>query len=277
MAYEYGERFPEYVTAAERRLRAELARKRLARQGIAPQPIVIEGRDLVTTFWGMAWCHHLETLADLATRLPRGRAYARNGSVVHLELSRGVIRAFVSGTEVYEVEVKLRPLDPARWKKVRRDCAGRIATVVELLSGRLSAAVMEVLCDPGAGLFPASAELHMSCSCPDQARLCKHLAAVLYGVGARLDHAPELLFTLRGVELAELIADAGDAGALASTPAASAALVPDERLAEIFGIELELGSPPAARRRRPRQGGARPAERSGARPRRSRRRKPPAR
>lgn len=271
MAYEYGDRFPEYVSAADRRRRAERARQAVARRGIVPSPVVIEGRDLATTFWGKAWCDHLESLADLATRLPRGRTYARNGSVVHLELSRGVIRAFVSGTELYEAEVKIRPLDEARWRKVRRACAGRIATVVELLSGRLSSAVMEVLCDPAGGLFPASAELHLSCSCPDQARLCKHLAAVLYGVGARLDQAPELLFTLRGVELAELVADAGDAGALASPAAAGAPLVPDDRLAEIFGIDLELrGGPSPAKRRAPR------SRRAGARsrkPRRSRRRR----
>lgn len=278
MAYEYGDRFPEYVSADERRRRADRAREALARRGVVPSPVVVEGRDLVTTFWGKAWCQHLESLADLATRLPRGRAYARNGSVVHLEISRGVIRSFVSGTEVYQVEVRIRPLDPARWKKVRRACAGRIATVVELLSGRLSAAVMEVLCDRDAGIFPASAELELSCSCPDQARLCKHLAAVLYGVGARLDQAPELLFTLRGVELAELVADAGDADVLASSAAAGTALVPDHRLAEIFGIELELGSAPAAGTPRPRHRGARPAKRRDATPpSRSRRRKSPVR
>jgi uncharacterized Zn finger protein len=278
VAYEYGDRFPEYVSADERRRRAERAGRAIARRGIAPSPVAIEGRDLAITFWGQAWCQHLESLADLATRLPRGRAYARNGSVVHLEISRGVIRAFVSGTELYEVEVAIRPLDPARWKKVRGSCAGRIATVVELLSGRLSSAVMEVLCDRERGVFPASAELELSCSCPDQARLCKHLAAVLYGVGARLDQAPELLFTLRGVELAELVADAGDVGLLASSPAASTQLVPDHRLAEIFGIELELDSAPAAGAPRPYRRGARPAKRRGAKPpRRSRRRKSPAR
>ncbi|WP_242352044.1 MULTISPECIES: SWIM zinc finger family protein [Anaeromyxobacter] len=254
MAFEDGDRFPEYVTAAERRLRAELARKRLVRKGIVPQPVAIEGRDLATTFWGRAWCDQLESLADLATRLPRGRAYARNGSVVHLAISRGLVSAFVSGTELYEAEVRIRPLSPARWRAVRRACAGRIATVVELLSGRLSSAVMEVLCDRERGLFPTSAELDLRCSCPDEARLCKHLAAVLYGVGARLDQAPELLFTLRGVEMAELVEEAGAAGTVASEAPPGAALVADDRLAEIFGIELELSRPA-----RPRGRGARPA------------------
>ncbi len=267
-----GERFPEYVSAAERRLRAALAVRRLAREGLAPSPVAIEGKDLATTFWGRAWCDHLESLADLATRLPRGRAYARNGSVVHLELGRGVVRAFVSGTELYEAEIRIRTLDPARWAAVRRACAGRIGTVVELLSGKLSSAVMAVLCDRQTGIFPAADELELRCSCPDVARLCKHLAAVLYGVGARLDHAPEPLFTLRGVEVSELVRDAGDAGALTASAGATATL-PADRLAEIFGIELQVvAPPPGARRRRPSRP-KRPRRSGRGAPARSRRRR----
>ncbi|WP_242343373.1 SWIM zinc finger family protein [Anaeromyxobacter terrae] len=270
MAFEDGERFPEYVTAAERRLRAELARKRLLRQGIVPQPVVVEGRELATTFWGKAWCDQLESFADLATRLPRGRTYARNGSVVHLEISRGLVKAFVSGTELYEAEVRIRPLTSARWRAVRQACAGRIATVVELLSGRLSSAVMQVLCDRERGLFPTSAELDLRCSCPDAARLCKHLAAVLYGVGARLDDAPELLFTLRGVELAELVADAGAPGTIAAEAPSGATLVADDRLSEIFGIELEPPRRASRRGRSARPDVPAPRRRGGRRARRGR-------
>jgi uncharacterized Zn finger protein len=244
-----GDRFPEYVPAAERRRRAAAEVAKLARKGLVPSPVVIEGRDLATTFWGGAWCQHLESLADLATRLPRGRTYARNGSVVHLEIARGLVRAFVSGTELYEAEIRIRPLEPARWKAVRRACAGRIATAVELLSGKLSSAVMAVLCDRETGIFPATGELDMRCSCPDEAWLCKHLAAVLYGVGARFDRAPDLLFTLRGVDVSELVRDAGDASAITAAAGGGTA-IPDEHLAEIFGIELEVSSPAASARRR---------------------------
>jgi hypothetical protein len=95
---------------------------------------------------------------------------------------------------------------------------------------------MAELCDPERGLFPRSRELDLRCSCPDGAWLCKHLAAVLYGVGARLDEAPELLFTLRGVELAALVADAS---AIGSRPAsAPGARFTDAELAELFGIDL---------------------------------------
>jgi len=246
VAYGYDQPYPEYVSAAARRLRALRQRRELIREGVEPRPVAVEGREIARTFWGKAWCAHIEALADLATRLPRGRSYARNGAVLHLEIARRAVRARVSGTELYRVEIGVVPLRPARWRAVRRACAGQIATAVELLSGRLSSAVMTVLCDPGRGIFPRSAELGMSCSCPDGARLCKHLAAVLYGIGARLDEAPGLLFTLRDVELEELVAAAGEASARAGRDA-RAAPFSDTELAEIFGIEL--AAPGAVRRR----------------------------
>jgi uncharacterized Zn finger protein len=263
-----GGEFPGHVTAAERRVRAARHRAALARTGLVASPVELAAKEIACTFWGQAWCRHLEALADLATRLPRGRSYLRSGAVVHLALTAGEIRAFVSGTELYEVRVAVAPLPAARWDAVRRACAGRIATVVELLSGRLASAVMEVLCDPDAGLFPRSSELGLSCSCPDGARLCKHLAAVLYGVGARLDTAPELLFTLRGVKVEALAAAAEGAGAL--TAAGDVASLPREELGRIFGIDLapagaaprDPSAPrprprPAPRRTSPRRGGGR--------------------
>jgi hypothetical protein len=233
--------FPEYVSAAERRRRAARRLAELRREGRGPRPVRVEGREIATTFWGKAWCDHLATHADLASRLPRGRSYLRSGSVIDLHVARGEVRALVSGTDVYEVRVRVVPLAPPRWEAVRRECAGRIGTVVELLAGRLSSAVMSVLCHAERGIFPATRELAMSCSCPDGARLCKHLAAVLYGIGARLDEIPELLFLLRGVDVAELTAAAGDAGALAGTAPAGSTLH-EALLGEIFGIELATGT-----------------------------------
>ena len=212
MAYGYYGGFPEYVPVAERRKRAARKLAQLRKKGHDPKPVQIDGRAIATTFWGKAWCDHLESHADLANRLPRGRTYVRNGSVIDLQIAEGEVRALVSGSEIYEVKVRIQPLAAARWKAVRRECAGQIGTVVELLAGKFSSAVMEVLCHRQKGLFPGTRELAMSCSCPDGAWLCKHLAAVLYGVGARLDHAPELLFTLRGVDGAELVAAAGRGG-----------------------------------------------------------------
>ena len=235
--YYYGG-FPEYVPVAERRERAARKLAQLRKQGHDPKPVRIDGRAIARTFWGMAWCDHLESHADLANRLPRGRTYVRNGSVIDLPIGKGEVRALVSGGEIFEAHVRIEPLGAARWKAFRRECAGQIGTVVELLAGKFSSAVMEVRCHRQKGLIPGTRELDMSCSCPDGAWLCTHLAAVLYGVGARLDHAPELLFTLRGVDGAELVAAAGKAGALASAAPANGAIA-KEHLAEIFGIEME--------------------------------------
>ncbi len=265
MAFRFYGGFPEYVPVAERRRRAARKLAQLRKKGYEPQPVQIEGRTIARTFWGQAWCDSLESHADLASRLPRGRTYVRNGSVIDLQIAEGEVRALVSGTEIYEVKVRIRPLAAPRWKAVRRECAGQIGTVVELLAGRFSSAVMEVLCHRQKGLFPGTREIAMSCSCPDGAWLCKHLAAVLYGVGARLDHAPELLFTLRGVDGAELVAAAGKAGALASAAPADGA-IGEEHLADIFGIELE-GAAPAAKAhaaKRPR-GAAKEPKRRGSR------------
>jgi uncharacterized Zn finger protein len=266
--------FPAYVSAAERRRAAARELLRLRKQGRAPEPVELAPRaPIAATFWGRSWCEHLESYADYASRLPRGRSYLRCGAVVDLRIAPGAIRAVVVGSDVYQARVDVAPLAAERWSVVRAECAGRVGSLVELLSGKLSTAVMEVLCDRERGIFPAPSEIELACSCPDGARLCKHLAAVLYGVGARLDCAPELLFTLRGVDGAELVAGAGDAGALVARGAAAAAPLDERALAELFGIELEPArdpltplrrgrSPPAPRRR---GGGRRPRRRASGR------------
>jgi hypothetical protein len=269
----YGD-FPAYVSVAERRKRATRKLAQLRKQGHQPAPIVLAPRGAIaSTFWGKAWCEHLEAYADYASRLPRGRTYVRNGSVIDLQIAKGEVRAIVSGSEIYDVTIAVAPLAAARWKAVRKECAGQIGTVVELLSGKLSSAVMEKLCHRERGLFPSGTQIEMRCSCPDGAWLCKHLAAVLYGVGARLDEAPELLFTLRGVDGAELVAAAGDAGALMGAPGTGQGTIASGDLADIFGIELASAAAPeatgTARARRSRPGAkAKPPPRRAVKPRR---------
>jgi len=230
--------FPEYVSVAERRALAQRRLKGLARKGKKPSPIVIEGRTIASTFWGKAWCEYVEGHAALANRLERGRSYVRNGLVVDLVITKGQVSALVSGTDLYEVVIEIAPLPEPRWRAVRRQCSGQIGTLVELLAGRFSSAVMEVLSHREKGLFPARAEMALRCSCPDGEWVCKHVAAVVYGVGARLDHAPELLFTLRGVNGADLIAEASAVGRVAA-PQPGAAGIAAGQLEDIFGIELE--------------------------------------
>src|SRR5579883_3124131 len=202
--------FRPYVSIAQRRAKAAKEVAKLKKQGRAVSPVVIEGRKIATSFWGKAWCDNLERYSEFANRLPRGRTYVNNGSVIDLQVTRGKIEALVSGSDIYKVKIDAAVATPARWKAICADCAGSIGSMVELLQGKLSKHVMERVCREADGLFPAPKEIKMTCSCPDWADMCKHVAATLYGVGARLDDDPDLLFTLRGVERSELVSTGAD-------------------------------------------------------------------
>jgi uncharacterized Zn finger protein len=243
-----------YVSVAKRRQQAAREVAKLRKRGRAVAPVTIEGRTIARTFWGKSWCRNLEQYSDYENRLPRGRTYVRNGSVIDLGIAAGEVSALVSGSEIYRVAVNVSPVPEARYDLICRDCAGSIDSLVELLQGRFSKGVMERLCRQGEGLFPAPKEIRFSCSCPDVASMCKHVAAVLYGVGARLDEKPDLLFTLRGADPADLIARAG-ADVPLSTQAPSAEKILDSgQLGEIFGIEMaEAAPPPAAEPATPRR------------------------
>lgn len=227
-----------YVSAAQRRLKAAREMEKLRKKGHPVSPVVIEGRTIAKTFWGKAWCDNLERYSDFANRLPRGRTYVRNGSVVDLQIAPGEVKALVSGSEVYKVAIKVTPVSKARWKSICVDCAGAIDSFVELLQGRFSKGVMERLCQQKTGLFPSPIEIKLSCSCPDWALMCKHVAAVLYGIGARLDQQPELLFKLNEVDEKELIANAGQGLPLATKAPAAAKTLDDEDLSAMFGLEM---------------------------------------
>jgi uncharacterized Zn finger protein len=242
-----------YVSAAQRRQRAAREVAKRTKKGLAIEPVTIEGRTIARSFWGKAWCDHLEGYSDYANRLPRGRTYVRNGSVLHLALAPGRVDALVQGSALYEVSVTITPLARPRWKGVVAACSGEIDSLVELLRGKLSAGVMRVVTDRDRGLFPAPAQIRMKCSCPDWATMCKHVAAVLYGVGARLDARPELLFTLRQVDHLELLS----AGATAPGRArrSEARTIATSDLGSVFGIEIDSGPGTGVRRTR-----SRPAE-----------------
>jgi len=230
---------------AQRRQKARRKMEQLRKQGKKIQPVEIEGRKIARTFWGEAWCDHIESLGDFANRLPRGRTYVRNGSVCHLEIKKGRIAAMVSGSSLYKINITIDTLPKAKWNRVKHRCAGGIGSLLELLQGKLSASVMEVVTDPKGGLFPAGAEIHLDCNCPDWASLCKHLAAVLYGIGARLDEQPELLFLLRGVDHQELItAPVDQAVAGATGRGGRRRTVTQDDLAAIFGIDIDEAPKP---------------------------------
>lgn len=236
-----------YVPVSQRRATAAKIATQQVKRGIVMSPVVIAGRVIATSFWGKSWCTHLESYSDYENRLPRGRAYARNGSVIDLQIARGVVTALVSGSSLYKTTVTVKPLNPERWKALVEMHATQVSSVVDLLQGKLPRSLLEALADKASGLFPTPKELTFACSCPDWASMCKHVAAVLYGVGSRLDSKPELFFHLRGVEVSDLAAKGADLNVRSS----GADDLASSNLGAIFGIELagEPGSPPARKSR----------------------------
>lgn len=235
MAFDGGD-WPSYVPVAERRRKAARALAKLRRTGHKAAPVQIEGRTIAGTVWGKAWCSNLESYRDYDSRLPSGRSYVRSGAVIDLQIGPREIKAIVSGSSLYRVTVRIAPVPTAQWRSICADCAGRIDSLVELLQGRLSEGVMERICRQGAGLFPKPADISFSCSCMDHASMCKHVAAALYGVGARLDQSPELLFQLRAVDQHDLLAGLDDA-----VPAAAqgpARILADDDVSVLFGLDM---------------------------------------
>jgi uncharacterized Zn finger protein len=236
--------FRPYVSVGARRAQAARELAKLQKKGRTLSPIVIDGRKIARTFWGVAWCDNLERYSDFANRLPRGRSYVRNGSVVDLRIEPGLITALVSGSRLYDVKITVQSLPKAHWSAIRRDCSGAIDSVIELLQGRLSQSVMTRLCQEKVGMFPSPKDISFTCSCPDWASMCKHVAAVLYGIGARLDHRPELIFTLRKVDQQGIVASAGSSLSKKKPtgPDGTKVLVSDD-LSEMFGIEMASATP----------------------------------
>lgn len=244
--YDYEDQWPAYVTVAERRREAERAVEALRKKGRKVAPVTLEGRAIASTFWGRAWCDNLDRYRDYANRIERGRSYLRNGAVVDLQIAPGAVSALVSGSELYQVKVTVAATPAKLWQRICADCAGGIDTLVELLQGRFAKGVMERICREGDGLFPKLAEIRFACSCPDSASLCKHVAAALLGVGARLDAQPELLFRLRGVKAEDLVAQIDVTAPLGKTGPAAGKVLQSDDLSALFGLDMGDGAAPVA-------------------------------
>lgn len=205
-----------------------------ARDGIKLQPVILAGRTIASSFWGKSWCDAMESYGDYANRLPRGRTYVRNGSVADLRVEDGVVRAKVRGSAIYTTTITVKPLSPVVWRGVVDRHAGQVSSLIDLLQGKLPASLLQALADRTSGLFPGPKEIAFECSCPDWATMCKHVAAVLYGVGARLDSDPALFFLLRGVDVAELTAR----GAAVAFTGGGEDELGGADLGALFGIEM---------------------------------------
>jgi len=190
--------WPPYVPVAKRRENAAKELARMQKKGMQVQPVQISGRKIADSFWGKGWCDHMDSFSDYANRLPRGRTYVRNGSVCHLDIQPGKIEALVSGSDLYTITISIAPLAKRKWDEVKSACAGKIGSLIDLLRGKLAGGVMEVVAHRQNGLFPLPGEMSFKCSCPDWAGMCKHVAAVLYGVGHGLT-MPRKTFSFCGV------------------------------------------------------------------------------
>jgi len=254
-------RWKPYVPVAQRRQKAARAVAKLKGSGTALSPVTAGRGAIARTFWGRAWCENLERYSDYSNRLPRGRTYLRNGSVIDLGIAAGSVTAQVMGSSLYRIEVSISAVPARQWQGIARDCSQSIDSLVELLQGQLSTSVMERITRPGTGLFPTPKEISFSCSCPDWAAMCKHVAATLYGVGARLDAQPELLFILRKVDAKELIARAGEGGPPVRRAPGAGRILDTSKLADVFGIDMAgpaakpppVRAPAKARKKTPRR------------------------
>lgn len=247
--YRYG--FPKSMTVGERRAKALRAAEKLGRKQKL-DPVTLEGRQ-ASTWWGRAWNQNLEGYADYSNRLPRGRSYARNGSVIDLRIEAGTVTALVQGSRStpYQVKVDIDPVNPAARKALTEACSGKLASAEALLGGLFPEDMQRLLTAEKTGLFPHPRAIRFSCSCPDSAALCKHIAAALYGVGARLDRDPSLFFLLRKIEIEALVSCAVKEQArklLQSEGTGESKRLDTDKagLGALFGIELDSAGKPGA-------------------------------
>lgn len=242
MAYYNG--FPKYVTVAEKRQKAQKSVEKLRKKNPSICPVIIAGTKITKTWWGKSWNDNLESYSDFANRIGRGRSYVRHGAVLDLKITRGEIKALVQGSvsKPYQVTISILPLSDSIWQGITKNCVGKIDSLQELIVGKFPKTLSEVFTAKGKGLFPASKEIKLQCNCPDGANMCKHVAAVLYGVGARLDDDPTLFFVLRNVKVDDLISEAISQKTetlLKKSKAKSRRIIEDTDLADMFGIEIE--------------------------------------
>lgn len=233
----------EDVREQKKRIQREIAKRLKRGEKFEVLPAPAGQKKLCTTFWGQAWCKNLESYQQYDSRLPRGRSYLRQGNVYNLEIESGQLCAVVAGSELYETSISIQPLPKKQWQQIVKSGAGQVGSMLDLLAGKLGDGLMTVLTDKDGGLFPKPKEIRFDCSCPDHADMCKHVSAVLYGVGVMLDTQPELLFTLRGVDQAELLSNASSA-AITDLSANTGDLAGAD-LSAIFGIDLGAEITPA--------------------------------
>lgn len=232
--------FYSQPAASELKRKSEASRKSAEKKGKTLEPVVIQDRTIARSWWGKAWCANLERYADYDSRLDRGRRYVKTGAVIDLKIDKGKLSARVQGSRKtpYKVEIRISPLSEERCQEIIAACGRKVETLEKLLTGDFPEELKELFAQKN-GLFPAPREISFSCSCPDWALMCKHVAAALYGVGARLDEDPSLFFALRGIEMGRFI-DVAIANRvelmLQNTARPSSRIIADGEIRELFGV-----------------------------------------
>jgi uncharacterized Zn finger protein len=240
----YWDYYPPYVTVAEKKAKATKKLKQLKKKNPDIKPILLEGRTIARTWWGKSWNRNLEQYADYSNRIGRGRSYVRHGAVLDLQINSGKVESLVQGTrsKPYSVIIKIKAVNKNIWKHIKAACEGKLDSLQELLAGKFPKALGEIFTIQGKGLFPSPKEIEFSCSCPDWAYMCKHVAATLYGIGARLDEEPGLFFKLRKVKMKDLVTQAVEDRTrklLKKAKKKTARVIADSDLADVFGIDME--------------------------------------
>lgn len=211
-----------------------------ASKGKVMEPVLIEGRSIVKSWWGKAWCDNLERYADYESRLERGKRYVRTGAVVDLKIQKGKVSARVQGRRKapYKVEIRISPLSEERCQYVIAQCGRKIKNLELLLDGNFPEEWKELFLSED-GFFPKPREISFSCSCPDWALMCKHVAAALYGIGARFDANPLLFFELRGIDVGHFLdvtIENRVESMLANVDTPSERIIRTDNWEELFGV-----------------------------------------
>lgn len=236
--------FPAYVPVAEKKAAAIRAVEKLKKKNKDIRPVIIEGRKLAKTWWGKSWNDNLESYADFSNRISRGRSYVRHRAVLDLKITSGEVTALVKGSSAkpYEVDISISPISTELWEGIVKKCKGKIESLEELTEGKFPKALSNLFTSRGKGVFPSSKQINFSCSCPDGAYMCKHIAAVLYGIGARLDEDPTLFFVLRNVNIEELISEAikeKSETMLNKSKTKTRRVIEDDDISDMFGIDVK--------------------------------------
>jgi len=237
--------FGKYITAEEKRAKAQKSIEKLQKKNADLSPVILSGKTLAKTWWGKAWNDNLESYSDYSNRIGRGKSYVRSGAVLDLKIAPGKITALVQGSRAkpYKVEIIIEPLSENTWKTITKACEGKIESLQELIDGKFPKTLAELFTVQGKGLFPAPKEISLNCSCPDWANMCKHVAAVLYGVGARLDENPELFFSLRNVNIDQLVSKAiaqNTEALLKKSDKKSKRVIENDDISAMFGIDMDI-------------------------------------